>query len=92
MSANATTAQGKVVAYWIHNFNKNFLFRIEGQPSGLACSSSIRYAVDLATENGRQIAASVMTAKVSSQPIYVAGAGVCTYWGDSEDVAWVMVQ
>lgn len=88
----ATSASGKVAAYWVHYFNSNFLFRIEGQPNTLPCSVSVRYGVDVTSEKGRQVAAAIMSAKASGQAVYVSGAGTCTVWGDSEDVSWISIQ
>jgi hypothetical protein len=88
----ATTASGKVTSYWVHYFNSGFLFRIEGQPNTLACAYSVRYGVDVTSEKGRQVAAAIMSAKAAGQTVYVSGAGVCTVWGDTEDVSWISVQ
>ena len=95
MSVQASSAAGRVLDYWIHNFHDSFVFTVDGQANRPACASfgspNGRYVVDPRTERGKAIIAAVISAKSTGVKVQVGGAGTCTYYGDSEDLQWFRV-
>ncbi|MBO9710399.1 MAG: hypothetical protein J7521_19525 [Caulobacter sp.] len=51
-----------------------------------------RFAIDASTVAGQSMAAALMTAYSLHKRIYIVGTGACSIWGDTETVAWFMVE
>ncbi|WP_299490079.1 hypothetical protein [uncultured Shewanella sp.] len=95
-SAIASTSNGKIIDYWIHNFHDSFAFTVENQTGRPYCASygtiAGRYVVDTTTEKGKLIATAVMAAKAADTSVHVEGTGDCLYYTDSEDLNWLHVE
>ena len=90
--AMAGAADGPVVNYYIHYFNNFFVFTVANKTNKPSCDATTRFVVDVATDKGKTIASAIMAAKSSAATVHVEGAGVCSVWGDSEDVTWIQVR
>jgi hypothetical protein len=71
------------------------VFTVDGQTNRPTCASfgspNGRYVVDPRTARGEAIVAAVISAKNTGVKVQVAGAGTCSYYGDSEDLQWLRV-
>lgn len=59
-----------------------------GQP---ACATTHRFAINSATESGRLLVSTVLSAQAQGKSIRVEGLGVCDVWGDSETAYFVVI-
>jgi hypothetical protein len=62
----------------------------QGAPS---CSTqgvgSLRYAISESTAIGKTQLAIALSAMSRGATVIIQGAGICTAWGDTEDIAWI---
>lgn len=90
----ASQGSGKVVDYWVHNTSDGFAFSLEAQTGRPSCASfgaTGRYVVDIRSPRERMAIAPIMAAKASGANVTAQGAGICSFYGDSEDLQWAGV-
>lgn len=71
------------------------VFKVSGPVAGSwpACANVLqRFAVDTTTAAGQAMFATVLSARLAQQRVYVVGLGHCNTWGDSESVSYVALQ
>jgi hypothetical protein len=91
-NAYAGTTTGSVNLVYVHGYNDTILFNMESTaPNYAACATTNRYAVSTTSQQGKNILASILTAKTSGQTITVVGTDACTTHGDSEDISYLLV-
>lgn len=89
---------GNVIGYTTLSYGNNFVFTLStAKVNRISCdtNSSIGhalYTIPLNTPWGKTAAATIITAKVTGNPVKIYGAGKCDYWGNTEDTAMVEIQ
>lgn len=88
------TFTGARISYYVSNSNAsaNFYFKTDVAITGTpACNTQGRFAVNTATQAGKNIMTAVINAKNMDANVNGAGLGTCTT-GTSEDISYVVVQ
>jgi hypothetical protein len=72
-----------------------FFVVVDVSPTGVpACgtltSSSKRFVVDLTTDGGKAMAATLLTAYSLNSQIDIVGLGSCAVWGDTETINYIV--
>jgi uncharacterized protein YigE (DUF2233 family) len=94
-NSSAGVVTGKVSSY-ISNNQGMFFFALNNPKTGKpACDTANapngRYAVQTATQQGKNIMDLVINAHTAGKDVQVFGANTCATWSDSEDVSYAIV-
>jgi hypothetical protein len=94
--AGASDAQFGNILHLYATSNGAVMFDTTGargtRPACQGANVPNRYAIDASTTAGQAQASALMTAYSLRKRIYIVGSGACTIWGDSETVAWFLVE
>ncbi|WP_156400625.1 hypothetical protein [Caulobacter sp. Root655] len=92
----ASDAQMGNISHLYATSNGAVMFYTDGArgtpPACQNAAVSQRYAIDASTTGGQAQAAALMTAYSLHKRIYIVGSGACTIWGDTETIAWFLVE
>jgi hypothetical protein len=85
--AHAGSSSGKVTTLIINA--SNYLFFTAGAKTGSpVCGNNNQWAINLATTQGKNIYALLLSAQALDKTVTVYGNNTCNNWGDREDVLY----
>lgn len=86
-----SVSNGKIYYYMAQNGNLFFFKTTVAETGKPSCNSQSRFAVNTATQSGKDIMNAVINAKNANLSVNVVGTGTCTIYPNSENASYVTV-
>jgi hypothetical protein len=90
-SVKAVETTGKIIEVTPTKWDV-FLIKVTNKNTSISCDSNLGYAIPTNTSWGKAAIATAIAAKTTGNTVQVYGDDTCSYWSNTEDLAYFTVQ